>query len=136
MPTREWGEHEAMLQSYRSDFLSSQSIMLAVGALVLDKSAILTYIVSALGLIQIYILNQAIRARAKVITCHRNDLPTDKEFINKYVHNYKFRKKVNKKKGIKVWTEGRVKFDIVVPAIMTLMWLLYITYAYSPSWFM
>lgn len=46
--------YESAVQAYRGHFLSSQSFMLAVGAIVLDKSFVLTILVSIIALFQIW----------------------------------------------------------------------------------
>ena len=43
MGDNSWSTYEANLQAYRSNFLSSQSIMLAVGAIIIDKSKLQRY---------------------------------------------------------------------------------------------
>ncbi len=52
-PNEEWGIYEANVQSYRSNFLSSQSLLLAIGAITLEKNMWLTVIIALIAVIQI-----------------------------------------------------------------------------------
>lgn len=53
MGDNSWSTYEANLQAYRSNFLSSQSIMLAVGAIIIDKSKIATILIAVIAVFQI-----------------------------------------------------------------------------------
>ncbi len=48
-----WSVYEANLQSYRNIFVASQSIMLAVGAILLDKGKLLVLLVACIAIFQI-----------------------------------------------------------------------------------
>ncbi len=60
-----WVLYDSMIQSYRSNFIASQSLMLAVGALFINESLFLELFVAAVALFQTwYIWYRVIRVRA------------------------------------------------------------------------
>lgn len=152
MENKKWSVYESNLQSYRSCFLSSQSIMLAVGAIVMGKSKLITIGISIIAILQMIIIwIPVIYYRALLVDFHkfnfgklfdeRGDLV--KKFVDKkmltehiYCHNSVIRKKVNwlysdkycEGRQFKNWRHTRVKIDIGLPVSMIIIWVIYVIY--------
>src|SRR5512139_2571148 len=95
-----YSANESLLQSYRSIFISSQSFLLAVGAIVSGKSPWVLYITTVLSLGMIWLLwFPVVRARHKIVDFHkfRTRLSADdqKQLCSEkeYVHDRKLRAK-------------------------------------------
>lgn len=105
MEDSKWSTNEALLQSYRSCFLSSQSMLVAVGAIVLDKSMIITIIISIIAILHIVcIWFPMIKHRGMVIDFHKysmGELFDDKG-------NIIFTSKPNKYLQESTYTQNRV----------------------------
>lgn len=149
-----WSVYEANVQAYRSNFISSQSFMLAVAAIVLDKSFVLTFIISTLSIIQIwYIWFRIIHIRTIVVDFYKyqmykyfdnNGGLKDNNTINylcenTYVRNKFIRKKVNENMS-KFFNRGektfhnfrltRIKIDIIIPILFTIIWIAFLCYSF------
>ena len=137
----EWNTNESLLQSYRSIFLSSQSFLLAVGAILLDKGNILI-LVAAISLIQIwFIWFRVVYARSLIVDYYKYGGLLDDEKISdlggcsaylkaddKYVGDPEYRKKINSifkscdlnfSKNMRL---TRIKIDVLIPVTFTLVW--------------
>lgn len=74
-PDTYWGVYESNVQAYRGMFFSSQSIMLAVGAITLKESWLLTGVLAALSIFQIwFIWYRVIRSRCLIVDYHKFDM--------------------------------------------------------------
>lgn len=148
-----WPTYEANLQAYRSNFLSSQSIMLAVGAILLDSSKFVIIALACIALFQIiWVWIPVIHFRALLVDFHKYKMDkrfnVDGEWMQEsdnknplteltYCKNKSVRNKVNsrmtqyvnKERPFSNWRETRRKIDIVIPASMILIWILYICHA-------
>lgn len=140
-----WSTYDSMIQAYRSNMISSQAFLLAVGAIVVDKSIIILLICFAIAVIQLwYIWYRVIRCRAIISDFYKfglsslydkcgNALKEDKEPLNYdiYVKNKKIRKQVNKAYAIyrnnpKYKTNMRVtrfKLDVLIPITFSILWI-------------
>ena len=150
-PTKEWATYEANVQAYRSNFLSSQSILLAVGAFVIEKSMILTILISAIGLFQMwFIWHRVICNRVLIVDYHKFGMPDifdnngnycpsgikNNDYLEEetYVKNKAIRNKINEKLGEirrKKFTntrKSRKKIDWMIPISFTPIWIIYIVY--------
>jgi hypothetical protein len=98
-----WGINESLLQSYRSIFISSQSFLLAVGAIISDKNAVALFIIVAISLGMIwFIWLPVVTCRQKIVDYYkcggslteaaRSQLCSEHE----YVHNRALRISANK----------------------------------------
>jgi hypothetical protein len=112
-PDDEWKTHDSNVQTYRSNFFSTQSILLAVVAIILDKNNILTIIISIISLFQMwYIWFRVISTRIFIVDYYKygmnkifdnngNYIPL-KTKCNDYLHediyatDKKIRNKINK----------------------------------------
>lgn len=145
-----WAIYESNLQAYRSGFLSSQSIMLAVGAILIDKNMYVVIIIAFIAVLQIiYVWIPVIHYRALLVDFHkyRMDEKFDcngewkEETKNSrvlteliYCKNKKIRTKVNyllskhvaRERPFSNWRETRRKIDIVIPLSMIVIWVIYI----------
>ncbi len=122
--------NEDLLQSYRSIFISSESFLLAVGAIFLEKSLLLLIITSTIGLIMIWCLwFPIVRARHLIVDYYKYQAKTpaiDAPIcsVNDYVHNRKLRKETNKTLGIPTnWRETRKKVDLFLPVLFSIVWV-------------
>ena len=115
--TERWSINESLLQSYRSLFISSQSFLLAVGAIVAGKSTAVVLAVAVLSLLMIWaIWFPVVRARHRIVDYYKygTSLPEPKRAElcseKQYVHNPELRKKANEAFGIETnWRSTRVK---------------------------
>lgn len=143
-----WGIYESNLQAYRSNFLSSQSIMLAIGAILIDASALVSLLLSAIALIQMfYVWIPVIHYRAILVDFHKYRLNEkftvngewktreDEEPLTELIYcknkkirknvNYIISQKVSRERPFSNWRETRRKIDIIIPLSMTFIWILY-----------
>ena len=125
---QKWDTNENLLQSYRSIFISSQSFLIAVGAILLDSKTPwwLLPIVFIAAIMIIWVLwFQVVSARAKIADIYKHNLLEnfDTQSITQYLKDKRFRKAVNLKHGIKNWRETRLKVDLVLPIIFSIIWI-------------
>lgn len=142
-----WSTYEANLQSYRGIFLSSQSIMIAVGAIMVNESYIITLLLSAIAIFQIcYVWMPVIYYRALLVDFHKYNLEEkfdcDGNFLtlNKdchltesiYCKKPEIRKKVNDNlseiigKPFKNMRDTRRKIDITLPISIFFIWIIFV----------
>lgn len=140
----EWNTNESLLQSYRSIFLSSQSFMLAVGAILLDKdNTNLLILVALISLVQIwFIWFRVVYSRLLIVDYYKyggllsdegiSELGGNSEYLradDKYAGKKEYREIVNaifKKSNLnftKNWRLTRIKIDIFIPVTFTLVWI-------------
>lgn len=154
MSDNSWSTYESNLQAYRSNFLSSQSVMLAVGAIIIDKSKIATVMIALIAVFQIlYVWLPVIYYRFLLVDFHKYSLgerfSVNGEFVeseNKeplteliYCKNKKVRQKVNyyvskevsRERPFNNWRETRRKIDVVIPISMICLWGIYILVAFK-----
>ncbi len=122
--------NEELLQSYRSIFISSESFLLAVGAIFLEKSLLLLIITSTIGLIMIWFLwFPIVRARHLIVDYYKYQAQTTVNdglicSMKDYVHNRKLRKETNKTLEIPTnWRETRKKVDLYIPILFSIVWV-------------
>jgi hypothetical protein len=131
-----WAVNESLLQSYRSISVSSESFLLAVGAIAAGKSVLVLLGTAALALILIWLIwFPVVRARHRVVDYHKHVIQLDEQARSKlcteheYVHDSKLRKRANDLFGIKSnWRATRVKLDLLVPLLFTCMWFILLIY--------
>jgi len=118
-PNDVWETYDTNVQAYRGNFFSTQSILLAVVAFILEKHNILTIFISIIGLFQMwYIWFRVISTRIRIVDYHKYGM--NKIFDNEgnfspsnvhskiclredvYANEGKIRHKVNKKMS-KLW---------------------------------
>lgn len=126
-----WNINETLLQSYRSIFISSQSFLLAVGAIVSGKSPLVLYAVAAISLLMIWgIWFPVVRSRHRIVDYYkhgmalpetkRSELCTEKQ----YVHDDELRKKANALFGVESnWRPTRKKLDLMMPVLVSSVWI-------------
>lgn len=130
-----WNVNETLLQSYRSIFISSQSFILAVGAIVLDKSTFILAAIAIMSLIMIWVVwFPVVVSRHKIVDFYKYralkpaDIPDCSE--SEYVHDQGKREQANEVFGITTnWRKTRIKLDLFIPIMFTLVWLLLVGYA-------
>ncbi|MBQ6951522.1 MAG: hypothetical protein IJN44_08515 [Clostridia bacterium] len=138
-----WSTYEANVQSYRSNMIASQSFLLAVGAILLEKDPILLAICVAVAMIQLwYIWFRVIRARTLIVDYYKFDLknrynqngdphPQAEDYLEEdtFVRNKTVRNKIldnlgKKKKKLKhKFRMTRFKLDILLPVTFSIIWL-------------
>jgi len=130
-----WNVNETLLQSYRSIFISSQSFILAVGAIVLDKSIFILFSIAIMSLVMIWVVwFPVVVSRHRIVDYYKyralkpTDIPDCSE--SQYVHDPVKRKQANEVFGINTnWRLTRIKLDCVLPIMFTLVWSLLLGYA-------
>lgn len=151
MEENKWSTYEANVQSYRSNFLSSQSIMLAVGAITLQESYILTLVIAIIALVQIwYIWFRVIYCRCVIVDYYKFSMyenfdesgnirtKNSKSHLSEYAYikKRKIRKKVNynmkyiyeRDKKFKNMRLTRIKINVILPITMTVIWFAFVSY--------
>lgn len=127
-----WSVNENLLQSYRSIFISSQTFLIAVGAILLgdDKPAWLLCVIFLLGLIIIWkFWFEVVLSRARIVDYYKFQLSNElkNHFENcseeEYVKNKEKRKVINKKINITNLRTTRMKMDIYLPIIFSIIWV-------------
>lgn len=132
-----WKANEALLQSYRSIFISSESFLLAVGAIVVEKSLAVLLAVAVVSLFMIWaIWFPVVRARHLIVDYYKyrslkgppDDLCTEDE----YVHKRTLRRAANRLLGIRTnWRPTRWKIDLLLPILFSVVWITLIIYGWS-----
>ena len=131
-----WSINESLLQSYRSIFISSQSFLLAVGAIVSGKDINVLLATASISLLMIWaIWFPVVRARHRIVDYYKYSASLEEPQKSKlcsekeYVHNCKLRKKANEVFGIKTnWRPTRVKLDLLTPLLFSEVWLVLVLY--------
>jgi hypothetical protein len=151
-PSEQWAVYESNVQSYRSNSLSSQSILLAVEAIVSGKNSILTVIIAAIGLFQLWcIWYGIISIRTRIVDYFKYSMKfginelfdkngnlsspiscPDRLDENTYATNATVRKNIKKyiskklgeRKKFKNLKMTRIKLDIILPISITIIWIL------------
>lgn len=133
-----WGVNEGLLQSYRQIHISTQSIFIAIGAILLDYdgtgSIWMFLILAVVGIFMIWVIwYETVRVRALIVDYHKYHYlylqekqkePDGVCSVDEYVKNSAKREKTNKKLGIeKNFRKTRVKIDQYLPGIFTIIWL-------------
>jgi len=155
-PNEVWKTYDSNVQAYRSNFFSTQSILVAVGAFIYGKDDFLTLLVTIIALIQMWLIwFQVITVRIRIVDFHKygmnnifdekgNYLP-EVQYKNSlkeidYVKNNKIRNTVNdvmstlwerknhkgKNKQFYNFRETRIKIDILIPVLITLIWIYFL----------
>jgi ABC-type bacteriocin/lantibiotic exporter with double-glycine peptidase domain len=110
-----WNTNESLLQSYRSIFISSESFLLAVGALFWAQSMIILLVISILSLLIIwFIWFPVVVSRHRIVDYYKYNMECieviDKPTTTKYVKDRKYRNQLNKVIGLKSnWRDTRIK---------------------------
>lgn len=136
-----WSINESLLQSYRSIFISSQSFLLAVGAIVSGKNAAVLFITAVVSLAMIWLIwFPVVTSRHKIVDYYKfvaRLSETDKLRLcseHEYVHNRALRSSANKLFGIDTnWRPTRMKIDLLIPVSFTLIWIVLIVYELCAS---
>lgn len=126
-----WSVNESLLQSYRLIFISSQTFLIAVGALLLNKEQPRWLLDAVAGVaIIIWILwFQVVTARHRVVDYYKFQL--DKSLackftccsVDEYVKDENGKRKaINHAIGKKNWRPTRIKIDFMLPLIFTAIW--------------
>ncbi len=131
-----WSINESLLQSYRSIFMTSQSFLLAVGAIVSGKSLVVFLAMFAVGLLAIWVVwFPVVRARHRIVDYYKfrdslsqsvqSEVCSEKE----YVHDANLRRKANELFGIKTnWRPTRRKMDLLMPLLFSFVWGVLLAY--------
>jgi hypothetical protein len=135
----EWSINETLLQSYRSIFISSQSFLLAVGAIVSGKNHAVFYAIAAISLLMIWaIWFPVVRSRHLIVDYHKygSKQPESEQSklctVEQYVENRKLRRQANELLAIKYnWRETRVKLDALMPTLISSVWFVLLIYEAS-----
>jgi hypothetical protein len=125
-----WSINESLLQSYRSLFISSQSFLLAVGAIMVGKDRVILLSVAIIGLVMIWtIWFPAVRARHRIVDYYKFGsqlAPALRQTIcseSDYVNDRKARSAANVSFGIDTnWRKTRLKLDLLTPLMFTMVW--------------
>lgn len=142
-----WSNNEVLIQSYRSCFISSQSLLIAAGSMFFEKSPTIFSVICGVALFQMwYIWFRVIRARTITNDFYKHDLniyvdetgkalssSADKKPLTEalYRRNYRIRKEANRtiaeitknpklKRNFRL---TRIKVDILMPVSFTLIWI-------------
>ncbi|MBI4908452.1 MAG: hypothetical protein HY820_32820 [Acidobacteria bacterium] len=126
-----WSINESLLQSYRSIFISSQSFLLAVGAIVVGKSTLVLFATAAVSQIMIFMIwMPVVVARHRIVDYYKfgSSIPPEGRLQicteREYVHDRVSRVKANEVFGIRGnWRPTRLKLDLGIPLLFSLVWI-------------
>ena len=136
-----WEINESLLQSYRTTFIISQSVFVVLGGLLLNNT-IQNSLMLLLAIIILFIIwyfwFSAVRARALVVDYYKIQVMFDFsnqvelcKNVDEYVNNLTKRRAMNRVAGIKSnWRDTRIKFDLLLPVIYTIVWILFVIYKF------
>jgi len=128
-----WSTNETLLQSYRSIFITTQSIFLAIGVFTTNNINMFLPI-CIISLITIWIIwFPVVKSRHLAVDFFKYSLElTEKEIAELlefckneklYISNKEIRKKANSILGCdKSWRLTRIKIDLVIPILFTVIW--------------
>jgi len=151
----EWALYDSIVQSYRSNMIASQSLLLAVAAIFFSKEPFLVVVLCAIGLVlQWYIWFRIITKRCIISDYHKfnfqfelskkinnegnamqeGDVPLSEQT---YVSNRNVRKMANAwivelthnekyKRNARI---TRVKLDYILPILFSIVWVLILSLA-------
>ena len=142
-----WELNESLLQSYRSIFIASQSILVAAGVMAVAsiQAKWITLLISGIAIFQLILGFSVVKARGMIVDFHKFNLAkrfdkngeilSEKECSevldeHTYVHESKIRKKISKTINKKLWRETRVKIDIIIPLSFLVIWICFIVYKF------
>ncbi len=125
-----WSVNEALLQSYRSIFMTSQSFLLAVGAIVSGKDLVVFLALFVVGLVTIWgVWFPVVRARHRIVDYYKYGATLDASqraalcSERQYVHDASLRKQANALFGIDTnWRPTRIKMDLLMPVLFSFVW--------------
>ena len=143
-----WSTYEANVQSYRSNMIASQSFLLSVGAILLDKSTCSLLICASIALIQLwFIWYRVIRVRTIIADFYKFNLSNrfsecgnpltngqcpltedtylKKKHIRKIV-NARLAQDEGKPKLKRNMRTTRFKLDLLLPISFTIIWISFI----------
>ena len=134
-----WEVNENLLQFYRSIFISSQSILIAVGAILFNKQfpPLAFKIIALLAVFTIwYLWFPVVRARHLTVDYYKFQLSNNNKIFKKckeseYLKDRQKRKKINFELEKTNWRLTRLKMDLFLPIIFTIIWIILFTTAYS-----
>lgn len=131
-----WSINESSLQSYRSIFISSESFMIAVGAILLDKNFTVLVAIAVVSVLMIWgIWVPVVRSRHLIVDYYKYRSMKAEPVVGlceerDYVHDRQLRNKANQLLGIKAnWRPTRWKIDLLTPILLTVMWILIVVSA-------
>lgn len=136
-----WSANEALLQSYRSIFISSQSFLLTAGAVLTGKSPTLLFVVAGAALVMIWLVwFPVVRAPLRIVDYHKYAAALASEALanlcseHQYVHDPSSRIKANALLGIATnWRATRVKMDILLPILFSALWVALVAHERSSA---
>jgi len=136
--------NESLLQSYRQIFISFESFLLAVGAIVVNENKWFVCLIAAIGILSIWWLwYRIVRSRHLIVDFHKFNLsrfmPPENKSEDAYVHDKGLRKRVNqdfedqdpqKRKIQNSFRGTRIKIDLIMPILITFVWVILAGYAF------
>jgi len=130
-----WIVNESCLQSYRSIFISSESFLLAVGAIVSDKGIWVLVVTAAISVSMIwFVWFPVVRARHRIVDYWKyraalRIVPSTLCSEKDYVLNKKLRGEANAALGIKTnWRPTRWKIDFLTPVLFSAVWVVLVAH--------
>jgi hypothetical protein len=138
-PYAMWTLNETLLQSYRSIFVSSESFLLAVGAIVAGESFEVVVAVAALALLLTWaIWFPVVTSRHRIVDYYKCTRDWDDEQraaiceVELYVRCRKLRREANDLFKIRSnWRETRIKLDFITPVLFSAIWVILVAHASS-----
>jgi hypothetical protein len=134
-----WSVNEALLQSYRSLSYTVQSILLAVGALILEnKNPAVFAVIATISIIQLLLFARVICVRRIIVDFYKNSLydkydengdhidKTRSSKENFYLEDKEKRNEINNDKKLSnsrdFFRSTRAKLDFGVPLVFLIIW--------------
>lgn len=130
-----WSTNETLLQYYRTFFISSQSIIIAVGAILVESVLWFFVPIFLIGLYIIWgIWYPVVKARQKIVDYYKYSfelkryslilLCSEKEYVNDESKRNAANKFFSINKKEKNWRKTRRKVDRNLPILFTIIWII------------
>lgn len=133
--TSKWSTNETLLQSYRSIFITTQSIFLGIGVFTTNNLKMFLPI-GIISLITIWLIwFPVVKSRQLAVDYFKYSLELSEEELEKlvemcknekfYIQNKEIRKRANSiLKCDKHWRTTRIKIDLIIPILFTITWII------------
>jgi hypothetical protein len=135
--------NETLLQYYRTIFISSESFLLTVGAIVVDKSLIVFLLIAGISIYMIWdIWYEVVGFRHLIVDYYKYHigskyLCTEDQYVD-YDEQYRDALNNANQPSFTTWRETRIKMDRLIPTLFTIVWgilILYALYEYLLTFF-
>lgn len=120
-----WTLNESLLQSYRSIFIASQSLIISGAAL--TSGTWIHPIIISIAIVQLIIGYLVIVTRARIVDFYKFNLSEKGFKEEQYINNRTIRLNANKYiPGETNWRKTRIRIDLIIPLSFLLIWFCFL----------